>query len=279
MQYLENLIETWRKEDPFYEKIFRAVGGMRIEACLSSRSGGYTAGIPLARKAAERLGVEATWKKKSGELLRRGEEIARFWGTPERIVRLENIVIGLVAKPSGIATAGREAQTLAGGKIRLVSGGWKKHPFAIKEIILEAVTSAGVAHRLVDGPFVYLDKNYVRIFGGIPAALRAAASLSGTRVIQLRGEFAGIGEEVRLAIDSGADVLMVDTGSWADLDEAVAEIRKDAIPRSRVKVAFGGRIDVADIPELIGKGVDILDIGSAILDAPWLDLSYDVMRT
>ena len=150
---------------------------------------GYIAGIPFAQKATKLIGIEAGWKKKSGEPVRKGEAIAHFRGTPEQVAKLENIVIGLISKPSGIATAAHEAKTLAEGKIRLVSGGWKKHPIPIKGIILEAVTAGGIAHRLVDEPFVYLDKNYARIFGGISKALQAVASLSGIKVIQLRGEF------------------------------------------------------------------------------------------
>jgi nicotinate-nucleotide pyrophosphorylase (carboxylating) len=42
-------------------------------------------------------------------------------------------------------------------------------------------------------------------------------------------------------------------------------------------LAFAGGIKLSDIPLLAKKGVDILDIGAAILDAPWLELTYDVM--
>jgi nicotinate-nucleotide pyrophosphorylase (carboxylating) len=279
MQELEALLQNLMKDDPFYDEVFRSVEEKRIEASLSSRSAGYIAGIPLAQKAIGFMKVQTSWKRLSGEPVAAGEEIARFWGSPQQIARLENIVIGLVAKPSGIATAARNANNLAGGKIRLVSGGWKKHPFSLKGIVLEAVAAGGIAHRLVDEPFVYLDKNYVRIFRGIAEALQAAASLPGTKVIQLRGEFSDIAEEARLAMDCGAEVLMVDTGSWADLDDVLAEIRRDHASRRRIRIAFGGGIEIADIPELMGKGVDILDIGSAILDAPWLDLSFDVIRT
>jgi nicotinate-nucleotide pyrophosphorylase (carboxylating) len=277
MKDLETIIKGWLKEDPFYDEVFRSIGENRLEASLRSRSSGYIAGIPFAQKATKLIGIEAAWKKESGESVRKGEEIAQFWGTPEQITRLENMVIGLISKPSGIATAAHEAKTLAEGKIRLVSGGWKKHPFPIKGIILEAVASGGIAHRLVDEPFVYLDKNYTRIFGGISKALQAVASLSGTKVIQLRGEFGPIADETREALSLGAQVLMVDTGSWQDLDDVLMAIHKDPM-RHRVKLAFGGRIKLKDIPALGRKGIDILDIGSAILDAPWLDLSYDVVK-
>jgi PAS domain S-box-containing protein len=50
---------------------------------------------------------------------------------------------------------------------------------------LEAIgtLAGGIAHRIVDEPFIYLDKNYVRIFGGISQALKAASSSSFLKVI------------------------------------------------------------------------------------------------
>jgi len=268
------LLGEWLTEDPFYERIFQGIRHHRLKASLSSKGNGWLAGVPFAQRAAEILGLEAVWKKTSGVAVEKGEEIAQFVGMPQQIVKIENLVIGLISKPSGIATAAQKAQKAAGGKIRLVSGGWKKHPFLIKELIWEAVAAGGLAHRIVDEPFIYLDKNYVRIFGGISQALKAASS-SFIKVIQLRGEFSPIAEEALEAIASGAQVLMVDTGSRRDLDEVLKVLKKKKNP-AQVRLAFAGGIRLKDIPLLAGKGVDILDIGAAILDAPWLDLTYDV---
>ena len=273
----ETLLADWVGEDPFYAGIFGPEEKRAVRASLCSRSSGWVAGIPFAQEAAKALGLEATWKLKSGERLKGGQEIAAFSGTPEKIVRFENLVIGLIAKPSGIATAAQEAKKLAAGKIRLVAGGWKKHPFPIKEQVLEAVASGGIAQRILEEPFVYLDKNYVRILGGISPALQAVASFSKARVIQLRGEFSIIAEEAREALSLGADVLMVDTGSLQDLEDVLAVLRKEKVLH-RVQLAFAGGIKLKDIPLLVEKGVDILDIGAAILDAPWLDLTYDVVK-
>jgi len=101
-------------------------------------------------EVAAALGVESAWKKASGAMVKKGEEVARFCGTPEQIVKLENLVIGLISKPSGIASAAHRAKKAAGGRVRLVCGGWKKHPFPIKEIVLEAVTSANLASGYAD---------------------------------------------------------------------------------------------------------------------------------
>ncbi len=48
--------------------------------------------------------------------------------------------------------------------------------------------------------------------------------------------------------------------------------------RSQVRLAFAKGIRIEDIPELTQCGIDILDIGCAILDAPLLDMRLDVRR-
>ena len=278
MKGYDTLITDWVVEDPFYARIFQSISDRRLKAFLRSKDSGSVAGIPFAQRAAEALGLNASWKKQSGEALAEGEEIGQFVGTPEQIVKFENLVIGLIAKPSGIASAAQRAKRLAAGKIRLVSGGWKKHPFPIKENIWEAVAAGGIAHRIVEEPFIYLDKNYVRIFGGISQTLQAVSSSSLLKVIQLRGEFSPIAEEAQQAINLGAQILMVDTGSWQDLEDVFKVVKEKGTPR-QAKIAFSGGIKLEEIPTLAEKGVDILDIGAAILDAPWLELTYDVVKT
>jgi len=278
MKGYDTLITDWVVEDPFYARIFQTISDRRLKAFLRSKDSGSVAGIPFAQRAAEALGLNASWKKQSGEALAEGEEIGQFVGTPEQIVKFENLVIGLIAKPSGIASAAQRAKRLAAGKIRLVSGGWKKHPFPIKENIWEAVAAGGIAHRIVEEPFIYLDKNYVRIFGGISRTLQAVSSSPLVKVIQLRGEFSPIAEEAQQAINLGAQILMVDTGSWQDLEDVFKVLKKKGTPH-QAKIAFAGGIKLEEIPTLAEKGVDILDIGAAILDAPWLELTYDVVKT
>jgi len=278
MNEFESLLRDWTKQDPFYRRILGRASGHHRESVLQARAKGFLAGIPFAHKTAKILGLEANWKKASGDSIRKGEEIARFYGRVESILKFENLVIGLIGKPSGIATAAREASRRAGGRIRIVSGGWKKHPILIKEIVQEAVVAGGLSTRIIEGPFLYLDKNYVRLFGGVGKTLTALVDDPTVKVIQVRGEFASIDREAREAIRNGAKVIMVDTGSWRDL-ETVLRVMKKEKASSRVNIAFAGGIQIRDIAALIKKGVDILDIGSSILDAPWLELSYDITLT
>jgi nicotinate-nucleotide pyrophosphorylase len=52
---------------------------------------------------------------------------------------------------------------------------------------------------------------------------------------------------------------------------------KDHGLRSRVKVAFAGGVQLGDIEQLAEIGIDIVDIGRPIVDAPLLDMRLDVV--
>ena len=74
---------------------------------------------------------------------------------------------------------------------------------------------------------VYIDKNFIRMLGSIPAALEAAAAMQGAaRIIQIKGESHPVEEETRQALSGGADILMVDTGRIEDLESCLAELNR-----------------------------------------------------
>lgn len=79
------------------------------------------------------------------------------------------------------------------------------------------MVDGGADFRIANPPFVYLDKNYVRILGGIEPALGTVESLDVPKVIQVRGEMANLAGEAVLAARLGATILMVDTGRVEDL--------------------------------------------------------------
>jgi nicotinate-nucleotide pyrophosphorylase (carboxylating) len=142
--------------------------------------------------------------------------------------------------------------------------------------VREAVAAGGAAFRVTDSPFLYLDKNFVRMLGGIEATLNAVAAMTDKeKCIQLKGEFAAIADEALTAAAAGAAILMVDTGRLDDVAAVNAALGAAGL-RAGVKVAFAGGISMEDIPGLRDKGIDILDIGVAIIDAPLLDMKFEV---
>jgi len=224
----------------------------------------------------ESLGLSFSTDLGDGSTLSAGREIARVIGNPVQIAMAEERIIGAVSKSSGIATAAREARMAAAPHCRVVSGGWKKMPMEIKELLRQGVRDGGIDPRISENPIVYLDKNYVRILGSVQRAVQAVISMGRDIVIQVRGETASVGDEAAGAATAGAAVVMVDTGRRKDLDDVIRSLKREGL-RSQVSIAFAGDISLGDLDGIARMDVDIVDIGYAILDAPCLPMRFDVV--
>jgi nicotinate-nucleotide pyrophosphorylase (carboxylating) len=258
-------------------QIFRGHMARRITGCIVVEAAGVLSGIQRARHQMELLGLSLVSDLTDGTPLDEGQEFARVVGNPLQIAQAEERIIGVLSKSSGIATAARQARLLAGKRCRVVSGGWKKMPLEIKNQVRQALLDGGIDTRMYEDNFVYLDKNYVRIFGGVAKAIRAVASLGRAVVIQVRGEFEPIRDEAVKAAQMGASVVMVDTGRLDHLTQVIQAL-KDTGLRSRVRIAFAGNISLSNLENLTQMDLDVVDIGYAILDARCLRMHFDVVK-
>jgi len=260
------------------DDIFRTQEGKAANAFIRANTAGVIAGTDKADKEAGHLGLTVKSMLSEGSHVKKGDIIAHFVGGVKEIVIAEDFLIGFISKPSGIATSAYNFTKAAGGSPKIVSGAWKKMPRELKETLRKAVITGGAFIRICDAPFIYLDKNYIEIFGGVAGALKATTHLQGyLKVIQLRANGRDIGLEAQKATDLGANILFVDTGDLNDVKK-VNDKMGQAGKRNMVEIAFGGNVKLKDIDTIKSLNVDILDIGAAILDAPLLDLKYDVKR-
>lgn len=256
--------------------IFASISDRTYTARIIAERDGIISGAGRLRELLACLGVEAEILVADGAGVKAGGTVAKLSGTPKQMAVAEEGVIGVLAKFSGIATAARRAVELAGPELRVVCGAWKKMPAEIKTAVREAITHGQAAFRITDQPFLYLDKNFVKMLGGVEATLKAVAGMADKqKVIQLKGCQGDIVGEALSAVRNGADIVMIDTGRLEDV-ELVNRGLSGAGWRDRGKLAFAKGIRVEDIGQLKDKGIDILDIGVAIVDAPLLDMKLEV---
>lgn len=258
--------------------IFKEIRRRRYRAVLTAERDGLLSGVEDAARTAAELGVRWSCGLPEGGRLERGVPFAELTASPTQMAMAEERVIGTLAKASGIATSAAEAVRAAEGRVRIVSGSWKKMPPQLKDMVRRAIATGGASFRICEQPMVYIDKNFIRMLGSIPAALEAASALEGAaRIIQIKGEACSVDTETRQAVQGGADILMVDTGRRADL-EACLEALRQMGARERVQVAFAGGVRIADIRPLSSCGVEMLCIGKEIVDAGLLDMKLDVVE-
>lgn len=270
-----NKVAKTKKQD-IRDVIFRNIKSKKVTASISFKEDGIVSGIDEMAKTAKKLGLDVTSFVPEGTMVSSGGVIAVVRGSPKEIAMAEDFLIGLISKPSGIATAARKALELSKGKVKVVCGAWKKLPFQIKKLVRNALTTGGIEIRISSKPFIYLDKNYISMFGSIESTLESVREFKDmVKVIQIKGKMDTIENEAIKAVKCCADIIFVDTGNVSDLEKVSSTLRKNGV-RQKVKLAFGGAIKLDDIPKLCEQDVDILDIGRAILDAPMLDVSFDV---
>lgn len=259
------------------EEILRHVAATRVTASIVADEAGILAGVSLAKREAEKLGLSLLRISEDGSPLEKGFEIARFTGSPKQVVMAEESMVGWLAKPSGIATRARTFVARTAGRPKIVCGAWKKMPSVLKEMIRDAVTVGGARPRIVDGRFAYLDKNFVALLGGVKESLAAVAHLEDhSKVVQVKGRHGDIVSEARDAAESGADIIFIDSGRPDDVRAVAAGLSERGL-RGKVRLAFGGGVSLEEMEALAALDLDILDVGRQIVDAPLLDMRMDVL--
>jgi len=259
--------------DDIFQHLHRNIFRASLIALEEGIVAGQKAFIPRARA----LGLDFKILKEEGGAILQGEPVILLKGTAKQIALTEEKLIGWILKASGIATAASSAKALARGKFEVVSGGWKKMPFSLKHYVREAIRAGGIRFRICEDPFIYLDKNYVAMLGGVKEALISIAKFEHRlKVIQLKSHGKRLARECNVAVRYGADVLMIDTGQEEDITTASQALHKAGL-RGKVKIAYAGNIEISDIPRLQGEDLDTVDIGRAIVDAPLLDMRLEVI--
>lgn len=259
------------------EELFRGIAGKLFTAHVVAVQEGIVSGVEDAVAEARRLGLLPLEVTGEGSRVREGNVLLGFRGTPKQLAAAEEVLLGLLTKTSGIATAARAFVDQAGERPQVVCGAWKKLPPQLKVAVRRAIVTGGARFRITSEPFVYLDKNYVRMLGGIRESLAAASSLRGfTKVVQVRGDYGDVATEALEAAAHGAGIVFIDTGNREDIRRVSDALRSSGL-RERVRIAFAGNVRLEDVVVLKTMDVDILDVGRAIVDAPLLDMRMEVV--
>lgn len=255
--------------------LFAGISNVIVRADVVAQEPGIIVGVEEAAKAATEVGAYVRHHIDEAERVDGGQTVLSIEGNPLSIALAEERLVGIMAKPSGIATAAASFVERAAGSIRVVSGAWKKLPFSQKSMVRAAVAAGGVEPRIADWPFVYLDKNFVSMLGGVVNTLSAVDShpelMGYRRVIQVTTV-----DDALAAARAGAQTVFVDTGRLTD-PSLISDALRSCGLRSGVELAFGGGLSIDDVDVLRSVDVDVIDVGRSIVDAPLLDMNLRVV--
>lgn len=242
----------------------------RGEAVLIAKSALVFSGAEVLRAVFERVDptIAVEQRAPDGAELAPGEVAARVEGPVRRLLEAERTALNFVQRLSGVATLTHAAvRKLHGTSTRVVDTRKTTPGFRVLE--KAAVRhGGGTNHRfgLFDG--VLIKDNHVDAAGGIGAAIEAARR-AAHHLVKIECEVRTL-EELDQALESGADVVLLDNMDAAAMTEAVRRNRTCAKP---ALLEASGNVTLDRLPEIAATGVDLVSMGALTHSAPAADLS------
>lgn len=210
-------------------------------------------------------GTQVELYKKDGEEVKKGEHIAKVTGDIRVLLSGERTALNYLQRMSGIATYTRRVVNLLKGcKTRLLDTRKTTPNMRIFEKYAVKV-GGGVNHRynLSDG--ILLKDNHIGAAGGVAQAIKMARDYAPfVRKVEVEVENLDMCRE---AVEAGADIIMLDNMSPADMKKAVELIG------GRALTECSGNVTEENIKNIIDTGVDYVSSGALTHSAPVLDLS------
>ena len=238
-----------------------------MRARLIAKEPMVLAGVAVARRVFAMLdpatGFSAHFA--DGDRLEKGDVIARMEGDAASLLQGERVSLNLLQRMCGIATqTAAYVQEIEGTGARVVDT--RKTTPGLRVLEKYAVrVGGGTNHRtgLYDG--VLIKENHIAAAGGILEAVRLArAYIPHTLKIEVETETL---DQVALALEAGADIIMLDNMSNAEMTEAVQLIAKKAL------VEASGGVNLQTIRAIAETGVDIISVGALTHSVRAADIS------
>jgi nicotinate-nucleotide pyrophosphorylase (carboxylating) len=273
---LKALVADALKEDDTKHDITTAatvLSDRRARCRLVARQTGVIAGMALAHEAFEQLDKAVTIRveHEDGARVDAKTPVMFLSGHARGLLSAERVALNFVQRLSGIATlTARYVDAIAGTgahilDTRKTTPGWRRlEKYAVR-------CGGGLNHRMyLSSSILIKDNHLAAVDGDIALAVKRARAV-GPAGIKVEVECDRL-DQVKGAIDAGADVIMLDNMGLKDLREAVVLVDGRAVTEA------SGGVTLDTVRSIAETGVNWISVGALTHSAPALDLALDFDR-
>jgi nicotinate-nucleotide pyrophosphorylase (carboxylating) len=266
------LIDNWMAEDVGF---FDLTAQIMIDPAstatfyMNAREPMTVAGIDVAAAVFTRYepGSKVQVRVADGQVVEKGAVLLVVSGPAQALLTAERTALNIVQRLSGIATeTAKYVSAIAHTKARLLDT--RKTTPGLRMLEKHAAACGGALnHRLGLDNGVMLKDNHIAVCGSIANAVRIAkAKVPALTKIEVECDRL---DQVREALEAGADVIMLDNMSVADMKTAVELVRG----RAQLEASGGIRLDT--IRAIAETGVDFISTSRPLQSAPAVDIGLD----
>lgn len=239
---------------------------------MKAKADGVISGLSIIKRVYERFEKDICWEPlvADGTMVKKGDIILRIRCSYRTLLLGERLSLNILQRMSGIATATATfVKELEGTHTQLLDT--RKTAPGMRVLDKMAVhDGGGQNHRMGLYDMIMLKDNHIKIAGGIPNAV-AAARRNLPLSIKLEVETTNL-EEVKQAVECGADIIMFDNMSNEAMSEAVKLIA------GRAKTEASGNMDIPRLKGVAATGVDYISVGALTHSVKAMDISMNIIE-
>ena len=234
---------------------------------LIAKEDGIIAGLDVYARVFQILDekTEISFNFKAGDAVKKGDLLGTVTGDIRVLLSGERVALNYLQRMSGIATYTKQvSKLLEGSKVTLLDTRKTTPNCRVFEKYAVRI-GGGCNHRynLSDG--VLLKDNHIGAAGSVAKAVAMAKEYAPfVRKIEIEVETM---EQVKEAVEAGADIIMLDNMTPEMMKEAVELIA------GRAQTECSGNITKENIAKILETGVDFVSSGALTHSAPILDIS------
>lgn len=234
---------------------------------LITKEDGIIAGLDVYARVFQILDekTEISFNFKDGDAVKKGDLLGTVTGDIRVLLSGERVALNYLQRMSGIATYTKQvSKLLEGSKVTLLDTRKTTPNCRVFEKYSVRI-GGGCNHRynLSDG--VLLKDNHIGAAGSVAKAVAMAKEYAPfVRKIEIEVETM---EQVKEAVEAGADIIMLDNMTPEMMKEAVELIA------GRAQTECSGNITKENIAKILETGVDFVSSGALTHSAPILDIS------
>jgi len=244
--------------------------GRAGRATVITRESAVVCGKPWVDEVFRQLdaSVRVIWDTEECAEVAPGRRLCRIEGPARSLLTGERTALNFLQTLSGTATVTRRYASLVAGLSCRILDTRKTVPGLRRAQKYAVRCGGGSNHRmgLYDG--ILVKENHIMAAGSIAAAVAAARAAGATVPVEVEVETL---EELKQALDAGADMALLDEFTLDELRAAVSMNRGHQ--RGPMKLEASGNVTFETLRGIAETGVDFVSIGSLTKHVRAVDLS------
>ena len=246
----------------------------KSKARILAREDMVVCGLDIAKRVFDRVDSALTVdvKAKDGDRVSEGSTVLMIEGPTISLLTAERTALNFLQRLSGIASLSRrfaDAAQMAATGVRIVDT--RKTTPAWRALEKYAVRCGGCFnHRSSLSEHVLIKENHITAAGSLTKAVKMARDFA-PHCAKIEVETENL-DDVKEALEAGAEVIMLDNMSPAQIQTAVALIDRNAI------VEISGGVRLSTVADYALPGVDVISVGALTHSAPAADFSMIIFN-